>query len=1146
MRNFFSTSLSLGLKRWFFLLLPLLFLFGEGQLRAQTVDPSLLYYPHNHLKWYSIRTEHFIVHFQEGNDRTAQVVSRIAEEIAEPMHTLYEHKPNTRVNIVLKDREDYSNGAAYFFDNKIDIWVPALDSPLRGTSNWLRNVITHEYTHIVQIQAAMKRKRTLPGIYLQWLGYENVRRPDVLYGYPNAVITYPLFAINVPAWFAEGTAQYMRSDILYDQWDAHRDMIMRTRVMNNKALSLDQMGTFSNKIAIEREVVYNSGYAFTRYLADRFGESVLRTITQALAKEGVQTITHAIELTTGINGYQVYEEWLTSLRSAYSNALKEVPLDTNTLLQAKGFVNFYPIVHPDGKRVFYLSNQGRDTYRGGLYVMNVDGSEGKAITGIDWELNSVGDGGLGFADDEHLGHAHELSCGFTLGSRLRPDASAFDIAPGGQTLVYSQLRLNDLGETYRDLHELSLGKRNKIRRITFNARLHEPSYAPDGRTIVAVQSGDGTQNLVLVDPQSGQIEALTRFTQGERLYRPFYSPDGEWIYLTYADTGHRSIRRFHLADRRIEVLLSSPETDYRDPVISADGRHLYYSANHHGIFNIWKMALDDRREEQLTSVLGGAFMPDLLPDGSIVYAEYQWDGYKIARTSDRVEPLSGKLSYRKPLYARDTTFSDPAIERLNRYDDTTVAPLLAEAFVQLDKGETLQRVDSSGVVSPQAQEMYAYKDEFTSFSYYPAIRFDNYSKPNGNNSRLIGQHKWASLGENLWRDLKMGVYVASRDVTDQFTLFGGILVGMGSQTSSGFGDFVSPARLIKLDRDMFLQLDYKGLPFIKKGWSPTVSISLTNLRRNVQDGLSIEEFPCIACLPDTVKTDVAYDIFETALYLRSKLQDWNYLELGVSYSPYRVSTSSFYSREYQTEITGSSSRYFIGSRYSLAYVMHRDLGWQHSDVAPIGLRGWLRYSIEPGKLLDRYSLDNGRLNPEYLTQTNHSLDIFARYGFKALDQHFQLNVQAYAHLRKPLDDFYLSYYGGLTGMRSYPFFALGGYQTAYSTLSWNFPVVKRIDRQLNRFTFDKVYGRLFAEAGQGWGNPLSPSQALKTGLGAELRFGLVSNYMLPTRFFVSGAYGFNPVTVRLPDPFITADGKSFVTYGKEWLFHFGLMFDFEL
>ncbi|MCK7524862.1 MAG: hypothetical protein MZV64_48280 [Ignavibacteriales bacterium] len=48
---------------------------------------------------------------------------------------------------VIKDIDDYSNGATYFFDNKIEIWTSALDFDLRGAHNWLRNVISHEFTH---------------------------------------------------------------------------------------------------------------------------------------------------------------------------------------------------------------------------------------------------------------------------------------------------------------------------------------------------------------------------------------------------------------------------------------------------------------------------------------------------------------------------------------------------------------------------------------------------------------------------------------------------------------------------------------------------------------------------------------------------------------------------------------------------------------------------------------------------------------------------------------------------------------------------------------------------------------------------------------------------------------------------------------
>lgn len=1097
---------------------------------SQAVDPSLLIYPYNHIKWYTLESDHFQVHFQEGNDRTARVVVRIAEEVYGPITDLYRHKPDSKVSIILKDREDYSNGAAYFFDNKIDIWVPALDSPLRGTNNWLRNVITHEFVHIVQIQASIKRSRRLPGIYLQWLGYENVRRPDVLYGYPNAIVTYPIFSMNVPAWFAEGTAQFMRSDLRYDTWDSHRDMIMRTRVLNGTALSLDQMGTFSNKIAIEREVTYNSGFALTRYLADRFGEDVLFEISDALSRKDVHTITNAIGKVTGTNGYQVYDEWIESLRIAYTTGIDDMRIDDNDLVEGDGFVNYYAIPHPDGKRLYYLSNRGRDTYRASLYTTDIDGANKKLV----YEPDVTG------AD-----HVHTLSCGHSFEFRLRPDNSAFGIAPDGNSLVFSQVRLNKFGETYRDLHIMNLSNTKKIRRITNNARLHEPAFSPNGSQIVAVYTTDGTQNIVLVDPATGITTSLTDYSLGERNYRPIFSPDGTWIYFSYADVGHRSIRRINTQTEQVEIILENKQVDFRDQFLSADGKTLYYAADHNGIFNIWKLDVDSRKETQLTSVLGGAFMPAVTTDNILIYSEYKWDGYKLAKMDlDAVNGLTAQV-YIKPMYTFDVADSIESISTLNTFNDRTIPFVTNTEWSGVD-------TTSVSILDPDLRgqsgnlELKKYDDVFTSFSFYPAIRFDNYSKLNGTNTSLINQGRWGKLGGNMWRDFKAGVYLTSRDVTDKFTIFGGALLGVGSLESDGAGDFISPNRLIKLDRDMFLQVDYNGLPFIKRHWSPTVSLELTSIRRNVNNGLSIEEFPCISCLPDTSYTDIAYDIFEAAIYFRSKLRSYDYVEVGVSYSPYRVATSSFISREYQAEIAGSSSRYYIGSRFTAAYVVRMDLPHQHSDIAPIGLRGWFRYNYEPSKLLKKYSIDNGQLNPEYQNNQNHSLELFARYGFKVKDQTLQVNLAGLAQLRTPGDDFFLNYYGGITGMRSYPFFALGGYRTVHSTISWNIPIWKRIDRQLNRFTIDKVYTRVFSEIGNGWGNPMSNDERLKTGLGAELRVGLVSNYMLPTKFFVSAAYGFNDINVKLPEQFITPTGASSVKYGREILLHFGLLFDFEM
>ena len=120
-------------------------------------------YNHPELDWKTIETKHFLVHFHNGAERTGTEVATIAESIYGPITTMYSHEPDQKVSIVIRDHDDYSNGGAYFYDNKIVIYAPALDFELRGTHPWLWNVVSHEFTHIVQIQTAMKYRQKSTG-----------------------------------------------------------------------------------------------------------------------------------------------------------------------------------------------------------------------------------------------------------------------------------------------------------------------------------------------------------------------------------------------------------------------------------------------------------------------------------------------------------------------------------------------------------------------------------------------------------------------------------------------------------------------------------------------------------------------------------------------------------------------------------------------------------------------------------------------------------------------------------------------------------------------------------------------------------------------------------------------------------------------
>ena len=167
-------------------------------------------YNNTSLKWRTIHTPHFEVHYHQGTEWTASEAARIAEEIYPHITGLYDHEPNGKVHLIIKDTDDYANGLTFYYDNKIEIWATNLEFGLRGTSKWLQGVITHEFAHLVNIQVGFKFTSRIPAIYMQLIDFEKTKRPDVLTGYPTNIVSYPIAGSLIPPWYAEGTARSLR------------------------------------------------------------------------------------------------------------------------------------------------------------------------------------------------------------------------------------------------------------------------------------------------------------------------------------------------------------------------------------------------------------------------------------------------------------------------------------------------------------------------------------------------------------------------------------------------------------------------------------------------------------------------------------------------------------------------------------------------------------------------------------------------------------------------------------------------------------------------------------------------------------------------------------------------------------------------
>ncbi len=671
------------------------------------------------LNWQTIETEHFYVDYYPGEKRTAELVAKIAEEVYGPLTKLYHHKPDQKVTFVIWDNDDYANGETYFFDNKINIWASSLDFDLRGTHNWLRNVVTHEFTHEIEMNTATKFGRHVPAIYLQWLGYEAARRPDVLYGYPNVVVSYPISGIDIPAWFAEGTAQYNIPRLHYDYWDTHRDMILREYVINHKMFTLQEMGGFG-KTSLGNESTYNAGFAFVHYLATTYGPDVLRRLSNAMRSIDALTINYAFQKVLHKSAHTVYDEWKAFLEKMYDRKTAPIKktLHTGRIISGVGFANLFPIFSPDGKSIAYCSNKGYDYFGlSSIYVMKLSDSTEKEIT------DNV---------------ASELSW-----------------SKDGRYLVYAkQTRNNPFWNSLSDIYVYDL-KKEKEFRITRGLRARYPSLSEDGKEVCYVANDDvplgllchyaglvsgteiggtdGTANLYVADidlakHRLSNIRRITDFVSGQQVYGPRWSENGKSISFSYSLAASRRICIYDIADSSYRFV--TPEgQDSRNAVFADQDSSIIFSSDRSGIFNIYKTNLFTDSTVALTNVLGGAFQPTVSRDGNLVYSAYHWNGYKIAEINDyRAIPDP-------PEYAVDInpttgafTGSYDVPKDLTHYDDIKIPDL----------------------------KSVPYTSRTTSLSIYPVLSFDNYN-PHA----------------SFFDELKAGFYFSSMDEVGKYDIFGG-------------------------------------------------------------------------------------------------------------------------------------------------------------------------------------------------------------------------------------------------------------------------------------------------------------------------------------------------------------------------------------
>ncbi len=656
------------------------------------------------LNWKVIKTEHFNVFYpvSKNLEKTthpinAEFTARKTAFIAEEMYPLicgqFNYYLDETVNIVMLDQTDSLTG--YTVPNFDWIVVSARHSDylwrLRGHHDWLRNVMYHEFAHVVSLKADQVYAEESFGVVVSasWNSGKNLKPAGAAEEAPPlsgaSMSAGAFFGTGDPWFWVEGGAEYYTDVAGINTWTANRDMRMRMDILEGTALNFDDMADYQGSNGgFDGNRHYLSGYSFALYLEERFGEGVYQSFALKRAEQGWSpNFLNVIEDTLNISADDLYADWQAWAKEKYGKVRDDIMADPAIGEPAMDSFDYWEEPDPAGRErtKWVRTLDGGDRYKwrrdrekDGMYQFaprfSPEGDRYAWINGRGISVSHRSEGDLRpfnpdlvarRGDDEVDALWAKVNKGFSLPSA---GDSAYDWSPDGKKIVFacdeeyrmtkvegkmpefSRRAVNADGynwhtlcvwdfakqqeraealmlETFEespyldDLERLEKLKRGlpakapkkakgkKARRHWIDwagvdgvwefdfvpgnhRRIQDPAWSPDGRTIAVSKYNDGTQNLWVIDVESGDGRALTEFTDGTRIEQIDWSPDGSeivfgayrWnqndIYVIGADGGDfRPVTKDKFEDR--------------EPSWGDDGMIYFSSDRVGGIFNIFRI-----------------------------------------------------------------------------------------------------------------------------------------------------------------------------------------------------------------------------------------------------------------------------------------------------------------------------------------------------------------------------------------------------------------------------------------------------------------------------------------------------------------------------------------------------------------------------
>ncbi len=549
---------------------------------ASALDPNL--------DWRTLESAHFTLVYHPGEEQLAQHMLDVAEQESSRLDPWLQWQPADRVQLVLTDHVDLPNGLTTPLPrDHIELYVSPPDDvdSLEDFDDWFRLLISHEYTHVLQMDQARGASAFLR---------------DHVFG--RNEFLFP--GVFQPTLLLEGLAVYDETDsaagIGRGQSSLY-SMYMRAEVQQGlRPWSQVSMAGVTEWPGGTLPYLY--GVNYYQFVDQTYGKQAIPALVENYSH-------HLIPFRVGSNMEDVlHDDDVPQVWAKFTDYLQQkygappYPAGTRLVegerLTQYGFNTASPRATADG-RVFYV----RDEWHRQPAIMVWQAGQGSrkladtfSPARLDWNAK----GGLLVARPEICSEYH---LNFDL-YRVDPDSG-------------------------------------EVTRLTHCGRYHYGSWSPDGTHIAASRIDLGKSSLVVLDADGAGAETIWSGEDGEILGGLDWSPDGEHLTAALWRLGRRwALEEFSFSTRQWRVL-AADVGDVADPEYAPDGKSVLFTADAGGVYNLRRVERESGALTTLTRVSTGAFSPSTGKDGDVYYLGYTgagYDLYRLAAGSAAATPLA--------------------------------------------------------------------------------------------------------------------------------------------------------------------------------------------------------------------------------------------------------------------------------------------------------------------------------------------------------------------------------------------------------------------------------------------------------------------------------------------------------------------------